>query len=297
MADLQDLSESLAASLETLSPSLVGVHARRRYDVSGTVWTDDTLVTTHHTTEYDEDITVRLHADTRGGETRSASLIGRDPTTDLALLKVEGGNLSVPTWKGGEGLRVGQLVLMAGRRGGNVRASLGIASALGEPWHTRSGGHVARDLRTDAQPFRGFSGGPLVSASGEVLGVNTSAFSRQGSVTIPTETVERVAKTLLEHGRMRRPYLGVGVQSVRLPESYGEQRTGLLLTSVAPESSGATAGLVLGDTLLELNSTPLRHFDDLQAAMREDLIDQEVTFKVLRGGEVKEVGVTLSERS
>ena len=294
---LQDLSESLATSLETLSPSLVGVHARRRYGVSGTVWTDDTVVTTHHTTERDEDITIQLH----GGETRSASLIGRDPTTDLALLKVEGGGLNAPTWQGGEDVRVGHLVLMAGRRKENVRASLGIVSTLGESWHTRAGGHIRRALRTDAQPFRGFSGGPLVSASGGVLGVNTSALSRGGSTTIPTETVERVAKTLLEHGRMPRPYLGVGVQPVRLPEGYSEQRTGLLLISVAPESSGAKAGLVLGDTLLELSGTPrnyqLRHFDDLQAALREDLIDQEVTFKVLRGGEVREVNVTLSERS
>lgn len=290
MTTLQDLSESLADTLDTLSPSLVGVHARRRYGVSGVVWADDTVITTHHTTERDEDITIHLH----GGETRSASLIGRDPTTDLALLRVEGGKLSAPAWRSGN-VRVGQLVLMVGRRE-EVRASLGVVSALGDAWHTRSGGHISRDLRTDAQPFRGFSGGPLVNASGEVLGVNTSAFSRQGSTTIPTETVERVAKTLLEHGRIRRAYLGVGVQSVRLPEAYGDQKIGLLLISVAPESSGAKAGLVLGDTLLELNETPLRHFDDLQAAMREDLIDQEVAFKVLRGGEVKEVGVVLSER-
>ena len=290
MADLQDLSESLADTLETLSSSLVGVHARRRYGVSGTVWTGETVVTTHHTTERDEDITIRFH----DGETRSASLIGRDPTTDLALLRVEGGNLSAPTWQDGD-LRVGQLVLMAGRRE-NVRASLGIVSALGDAWHTRSGGYIARELRTDAQPFRSFSGGPLVSASGEVLGINTSAFSRQNSVTIPTETVERVAKTLLEHGRMRRPYLGVGVQGVRLPEAHGEQKTGLLLISVDSERAGAKAGLVLGDTLLELSGTPLRYFDDLQAAMREDLIDQEVTFKVLRSGEVREVNVILSER-
>ena len=290
--NLSDLSESLADTLETFSPSLVGVEARRRYGVSGVVWTDDMVVTTHHTTERDEDITVRTH----GGETHSATLVGRDPTTDLALLRVEGGNLGAPTWSSGN-VRVGQLVFMAGRRSENVRASLGIVSALGEGWHTRSGGHIAKDLRTDAQPFRGFSGGPLVSASGEVLGVNTSALSRQGSTTIPTKTVERVAQTLLEHGRMRRPYLGVGVQPVRLPEAYKEQKTGLLLTSVAPESSGAKAGLVLGDTLLELAGTPLRHFDDLQAALHEDLINQEVTFKVLRGGEVREVNVTLSERS
>ena len=293
---LQSLSNALADTLESVSPTLVSVHARRRYGVSGTVWAGDTVVTTHHTTEREEDITISLH----GGETRSASLIGRDPTTDLALLEVAGGNLSVPTWEDGESLRVGQLVLMAGRCRENLRASLGIISVLGEGWHTRSGGHIHRALRTDAQPFRGFSGGALVDASGEVLGVNTSALSR-GSTTIPTETVSRVAKTLLEHGRMRRAYLGVGVQPVRLPEAYGEQKTGLLLTSVAPESSGAKAGLVLGDTLLELNTTsqshPLRYFDDLQAAMREDLIDQEVTFKVLRGGEVQEISVVLGERS
>ena len=95
---------------------------------------------------------------------------------------------------------------------------------------------------------------------------------------------------------MRRPYLGVGVQPVRLPEAHKEQKTGLLLISADSESAGAKAGLTLGDTLLELNETPLRHLDDLQAAMREDLIGQEVTFKVLRGGEVREVGVTLNER-
>jgi S1-C subfamily serine protease len=293
---LRNLSDELAATVETAGSGVVQVDARRRLPASGIVWSSDgVVVTAHHVVERDENVSVG----TAGGETVAAALVGRDPTTDLAVLRVEGADLTPPTWAEPEGLSVGHLVLGLGRPGRTVQATLGIVSALGEGWRTPAGGRVEPYLQTDLVMYPGFSGGPLVDVAGAVLGLNTSALLRGISLSVPTPTVRQVVETLLAHGRVRRGYLGVGAQPVRLPADLAEgvgQETGLLLVSVEPDAPADGAGLTLGDTIVALDGQPVRHMDELLALLGGDRVGASVPVGIVRGGQTQELTVTIGER-
>jgi S1-C subfamily serine protease len=147
--------------------------------------------------------------------------------------------------------------------------------------------------------YPGFSGGPLVEVAGRVLGLNTSALLRGISLSVPTSTLRQVVETLLTHGRVRRGYLGVGAQPVRLPGGLAEelgQETGLLLVSVEPEGPAGSAGLTLGDTIVALDGQPVRHMDELLALLGGDRVGVSVPIRIVRGGQAQEVTVTIGER-
>jgi S1-C subfamily serine protease len=294
---LPNLSEALAATVEAAGAGVVRVEARRRLPASGIVWSPDgVIVTAHHVVEWDENISVGLP----DGQTVPGTLVGRDPTTDLAVLRAQATGLTPPAWAEPDDLRVGHLVLALGRPGRTVQATLGIVSALGESWRTPAGGRLDRYLQTDVVMYPGFSGGPLVDAAGGVLGLNTSALLRGISLAVPTPTLHRVVETLLAHGRVRRGYLGVGAQSVRLPAALGErlgQETGVLLVSVESGSPAEQGGLLLGDTIVTLDGQPVRHMDDLLALLSSDRVGAAVPVRVVRGGQVQELTVTIGEHS
>ena len=190
---------------------------------------------------------------------------------------------------------MGHFALSLGRPGANVRATMGIISALGKAWRTPAGGPVDRYLQTDTVMYPGFSGGPLVDAQGRFIGLNTSALVRGVSITVPAPTLERVVRDLQEHGSVRRDYLGVGAQPTRLPAAVAkelDQETGLLLVSVEPDSAAEKGGLFLGDTLVALGGSSLRHMDDLFNGLDGDRIGNSVTVRILRGGELVELTVS-----
>ena len=252
-------------------------------------------MTAHHVVEQDENIGIGL-AD---GRTVTATLVGRDPTTDLALLRAPAEGLAVPAWVDGESLHVGHLALALGRPGHSVMATLGIISALKKDWRTPAGGQLDYYLQTDALMYPGFSGGPLVSAAGRFLGLNTSAMLRDVTLTIPAATIRRVADALLRHGRVQRGYLGVSAQTVRLPKTVADQvgqETGLLLGSVEADGPAERGGLFMGDTLLALDGQRTAHLDDLLAALTSDRVGKTVPVRVLRGGQVTEVSVVVGEQ-
>jgi S1-C subfamily serine protease len=271
------------------------VEGRRRLPASGIVWSDDEIVVTaHHVVERDDRIGVGLS----DGKQVEAELVGRDPTTDLAVLRVEGAQPSSSTTAQADDLSVGHLVLALGRPGRTVQATLGIVSALGTSWRTAAGGTIDRYLQTDVVMYPGFSGGPLVDSDGKVLGLNTSAL-RGVSLTIPSLTVDRVVESILSHGRVQRGYLGVGVQPVNLPEALAEelgQETGLILISVEPGSPAEAGGLTLGDTLLSVHGEPVQRLDDLLSLLSGELVGEEVLIRILRGGEAGEQKVVVGER-
>ncbi len=293
---LKNLSDALASTVETAGSGVVRVEARRRLPASGIVWSSDgVIVTAHHVVERDENIGIGL----AGQETVTASLVGRDPTTDLAVLRVDGVDLTPPTWAEPESLSVGHLVLGLGRPGRTVQATLGIVSALGEGWRTPAGGRVEPYLQTDLVMYPGFSGGPLVDVAGGVLGLNTSALLRGISLSVPTPTVRQVVETLLAHGRVRRGYLGVGAQPVRLPAALADQlgqETGLLLVSVEPDGPADAAGLLLGDTIVALDGQPVRHMDELLGLLGGDCVGASLPIRIVRGGQVQELTVAIGER-
>jgi len=296
---LQGLTNGLADVVEAVGASLVRVDARKRVPATGIVWSADGLiVTSHHVVQRDDNITVGL-AD---GQTVAATLVGRDPTTDLAVLRVKAEGLTVPTWAdySGSTVRVGNLVLALGRPEKQVQAALGMITVLEDSWRTSGGGQIDRYLQADVVMYPGFSGGALVSLTGQILGLNTSALVQGSGVTLPTATVKRVTEMLVTHGHVQRGYLGISIQTVRLPDRLSTQsgyKTGLMLVEVEDNSPAAKGGLTLGDTVIALGNEPMRNYNDLLAFLNGTPIGTNVVAKALRGGEVKEFTVTVEAKS
>jgi S1-C subfamily serine protease len=294
---LQNLSNDLAETVKIAGASIVRVEGRRRMPASGVVWSADGLiVTAHHVVERDENITIGL----AGGETISAALVGRDPTTDIAVLRATNGGLTAANWADIEALSVGHLVLALGRPGKTVQATLGVISAIGDSYRTRAGGSIDHYVQTDVVMYPGFSGGPLVGADGVVLGLNSSSLARGVSVTLPTATVRRVVEALQKHGRVSRGFLGVKAQPVQLPEAIAaelDQKTGLLIAGVEADSPAHQGGLLLGDTIVSFGGESVRHMDDLLALLSSDRVGATVPVRVVRGGQVQSVDVTIGEHA
>lgn len=295
--ELTTLSHTLAAAVERLAPSIVRVEARRRRGATGIVWSaEGHIITTHHAVEQEDSITLGLS----DGRTLPAQLVGRDPSTDLALLKTEAPGL-VPLGAAPlEELKVGHLVLALGRPGRTARATLGIVSALGEEWRTPAGGRMDRYLETDADLPPGFSGGALVDTQGRLLGLLSAAFSRTAAVAIPSPTLSRVVARLQQHGGIRRGYLGVSSYPVRLPQSLWARagsEGGLILLAVEPDGPAHRAGLLLGDVLVSLGGQPLHSIEDLLGYLGDERVGTQVQARVLRAGEVRELPLTIGKRA
>ena len=293
---LQAVSEAMASLAERAGASVVRVEGRNRLPASGVIYrADGVIVTSNHVIERDDELRIGLP----GGDSVVAELVGRDPGTDLAVLRVAGSGLSAASWVDSEALRVGHLILALGRPGQSIQATLGVVSALGKAWRTGGGGGIDRYLQTDVVMYPGFSGGPLVAADGRIAGVNSSALVRGASVTIPAATVQRVVETLLAHGRMPRGYLGVGLQPVRLDaglqESLG-QPTGLMLLSVEANGPAAQGGLLQGDVLVTLDRAAVRQVDDLQALLAGERVGKAVTVRFVRAGALHEATVTVGQK-
>ncbi len=294
---LSDLSTAMAAMVELAEAAVVRVNGRRGVPGSGIIWSGEgEIVTASHVVRREEDLRVGLP----DGREVDAKLIGRDPAADIAVLRASATGLKPPTWLPIDEARVGQLVLALGRPGRTVQATLGIVSALGSEWRTPEGGLVDRYLQTDVVMYPGFSGGPLVSADGRFVGMNTSGLSRGVSLALPAVTLQRIVPMLVQHGHVRRGYLGIGAQPVRLPEEVAGQlgqETGVLLMSVEPGGPAAKAGLALGDTLVTLEGAPIRHMDDVLAALGGDRIGSTLGARYLRGGKLHDVNVAVGERA
>jgi S1-C subfamily serine protease len=294
---LKALSQALVETVAALDGSVVRVEGRQRLPASGVVWSAGGLVvTSSHAIERETGLRVGLP----GGRVAPATLLGRDPGTDLAVLRAEAADLQAPQWAEAEALQPGSLVLALGRTGANVLATLGILSAVDPEWRTPAGGFVENYVQSDTVMYPGFSGGPLVDASRRVLGVNTSALVSGLSVTLPTATVRRTVAALVEHRRVRRGYLGVQAQPVDLPEPLREragQESGLLLVHVEADSPADRSRLIQGDTLVRLDGRPLRSLSDLLQLLDHGLNGQSrVAADVIRAGELQQVEVDLGER-
>jgi S1-C subfamily serine protease len=233
------------------------------------------------------------------GEERDAQVVGTDPGTDLALLKLaDASGLAGLERADIDDLKVGELTLALGRPGQSVRASLRIVGVLGGEVRTPHGGKLDRYIETDRALPRGFSGGPLVDLDGRLVGVDTSGLLRGADVAVPVATVARVVAELLAHGAIRRGFLGVAVQRVRLPDDLaallGGQKTGALVLRVDPDSPAAKSGLVLGDTIVALDGQPVGGPDQL----RELLADRkggQVAGRIVRSGALQDLALTVGE--
>lgn len=285
---LTELSDQLAGAVETAAKALVTVKGRARQSATGVVYAPGLVLTANHVLERDEDLGIG----DPGGTSRAAQLVGRDPATDLAVLRVAG--LDVPAASPAAGAaRTGQLVLAIGRPG--PMASLGIVSFVGGPLRTGRGLTLEQFIRTDATPYPGFSGGPLVDATGAVLGITTTAFGG-ATLAIPQALAWRVAAALAEHGTPKRGYIGISSQPVRLPAGSA-QESGLLVVNVESDSPASRAGLLLGDILVTLDGQPAGDTDDLLRLLTGERVGKAVGLEVIRGGQPTTLDLTIGQRS
>lgn len=293
-----EVSEDLARVAEEAGRAVVALQPAEAHTASGVVWQKEVVVTANHAARGDEVAVIMPD-----GQSAVARIKGRDPGTDLAIFTLEGvGTTGVATQGDAKQLRVGHLVLALARtRRGNLTASSGIISGLMEEWQTWQGGHIDRFIRPDLMLYRGYSGGPLVNAKGEVVGINTNGLRRGTPITIPSSTVTRVVTELLAKGHVERPYLGVALQPVTLPEEMRTKlnlggRYGLLLAHVESDGPAAAAGLMLGDIVVEIGGKPVAQRHDLQWLLGKQKVGERVLVGIVRSGEKKEVSVTLGDR-
>jgi S1-C subfamily serine protease len=294
---LAEFSQQLANTVEKAGQSVLSVLEGGRAGVSGTVWREGIGVAVDHTIQGLEEVTVILPS----GKETIVSVTGRDPGTDLAILKLP---TDTPAAALGDdsGARPGEIVLSIGRRGTEgLAATYGLISAIGGPWRTSSGGRIDRWFRLDLNPFPGFSGGPIINAGCEVLGIATSGPGRSAAV-VPAATVNRIVDQLVKHGRTVRGYIGIGVQPVAFPEDAWQKLgisggRGLLIIAVAPDSAATESGLMLGDVIVAIDGNALQSGASLQSMLDGESVGKPVSLGVVRGGQLMKVAVTVREKS
>ena len=293
---LTDFSNGLTSAVEKGGAGTILVDARKRYPASGIAYAEDLILTADHIVTREDDIKVVLP----DGRNLEAALAGRDPGSDLALLRLAEKTLTPA--KTSSNVKVGQLVLALGRpnREG-IQASWGIVTAISGPARTFRGGLLDAYISTETTPYPGFSGGPLVNTEGEVLVLNTSGLTRGSSLTIPVKAAWRIAEALAEHGSVKRGYLGVRTQPVEIPEAARKslkrgQASGLLVLWLEENGPAQKGGLFVGDTIVAIGAQPVGDPDDLFSALDSGTVGKSIAVEVLRGGRAETVVVTVGER-
>ena len=293
---LARLSDDLAAAVELAGAGVVTVNARRRMPASGIVWTEDGLiVTANHVVERDEDITVGLP----DGRDVAALLVGRDPGRDLALLKAEASDLT-PAPRTEATAKIGHFVLAVGRPGpSGPMASFGVVSAVLGAWRTARDATIEGVIRADVAMLPGFSGGPLVDAQGRVVGLNSSTLGRGGGLTVPVAAIAASVDALQAHGKVRRGFLGIGAQAVRLSAAQAKlhgREQGLLVVAVEEDGPAERDGVMIGDVIVALNGDTVTEVEQLQDRLTGEWVGKALPIRVIRAGAPHELRVTVGER-
>ncbi len=292
---LKALSNQMADAVEKVSPAIVKVNGRQRQPASGIVFGDNLVLTADHVLEREEDITIET-ADKR---TLSAQFVGRDVSTDLAVLRVEGLNTTAASVAASAG-RVGEYVLLVGRPSSeSLMASGGIISAVGGPLKIGQQVNLEKYIQTDATPYPGFSGGALIDAEGAVIGLTTTGLARGVTLVVPASVAMNIANNIAQHGTVKRGFLGIGSQLVDIPPAQRagrEQAQGLLLVKVETDSPAAQGGLLVGDILLALDGKNVTSTEELQGLLSGDRVGKAVPVEVIRGGALQTVQVTIGTK-
>ncbi len=311
---LDAFSRAVVSAVELVSPAVVSIDVRKQGSGSsrrspaqagsgsGFVFAADGLILTNsHVVEDASDIDVTLP----DGRERRADLIGHDPDTDVAVLKITATDLTALSFGDSQALRPGQLVIAIGNPYGfQHTVTTGVVSALGRSLRARSGRLIEHVIQTDAALNPGNSGGPLVTSAGHVVGVNTAIIAGGNglSFAIPIGTVANVLPALLRDGLVRRGYLGVAGQDVPLLRRVTRfhrlaQPTGVLVISLEPEGPALSAGLREGDIIVSLDSVAVASLDDLHRLLTEERIGSVVSLGVLRASERLELRVRVADRA
>ncbi len=297
MSTLTDFSNGLTSAVEKGGSSTVLVDGRRRYPASGIAYAADLVLTADHVITREENLSVAGP----DGKVLAATLAGRDPGSDLAVLRLS--EKALTSAKTADGLpKIGALVLALGRPSkAGMQASWGIVTAIGGPARTGRGGLLDEYIQTETVSYPGFSGGPLVNTEGEVLGLNTSGLAHGTALTIPVKAAWRIADALAKHGSVKRGYLGVRTQTVDIPEAgqknlKRDQEHGLLVLWLEENGPADKAALLVGDILVGVGGQAVGDPDDLFAALNSETVGKSVAVEVLRGGKPETISVMVAER-
>jgi len=298
-AELIALSNALALATERAAANVVAVHAEARGSASGVVWRTGIIVTAEHALRRDEEI----HATLPDARVAPATLAGRDPSTDLAVLKCAEATVAVAAFGDAAALKPGNLTLVVGRtRASGPVAALGVVSLVASERRTWTGAALAPYIRLDVGLQPTAVGGAVVDAQGRTVGIATPRFARFGAIAIPAPAIDRVVDTLLKKGHIPQGFLGVGLQPVRLPDALRQslqrsEKTAAIVLEVEPESPAQKAGIVIGDILIALAGHPVARLEDVHAQLHGEAIGQQLALKFVRGGAVQEVNIVVGERS
>jgi serine protease Do len=291
-------SERLADFVEHVGLSVVAVHARRRYPSSGLLWQPGVVLTAAHTIRRETDLAAVLP----DGSRTAATLAGVDSGTDVAVLRLESTHGTPAALDETAAVRPGHYVVAVARDAeGGLAASAGIVGRTGGEWRTWRGGRIDRLIQLDGGLWPGFSGAPIVSANGRIIGIGTSTFARGRALVIPVSVLRRCGEQLLAHGRIPQAWLGAGLQSVEIPprirERLGLEHThGLIVVSVASHGPAEQVGVTLGDVLVAVGGAPTPDIDSLRSVLAGNAIGARVELTLLRGGELQRLEVTLEAR-
>jgi S1-C subfamily serine protease len=291
------LSSSFADTIAHLENSIVAIDAEGRSTASGVVWQRGVIVTTHHGLRLRENIQIIL-----AGVSLSARLLGSDATTDLAVLGIDSDKLTPIPSANDLVTRAGEVVLSVGRsRLGDISASCGIIARTGTAWRTWRGGAIDRLIRPDIRLYVGQSGSALVNEQRQLLGINSRALARQAIITIPTQTIHRVVDAILKLGHVPRPFLGLAMQPIPIPDPVRELFPGgtdetLLVTHVEPKAPAAQAGVMVGDVIVSFNGQPVHAVHEILHRIRALHIGDTISLVVLRGGTKLDLTVSVADR-
>ncbi len=298
-SQLIELSDALAQATDRAAASAVAVHAEARGSSSGVIWRPGIIVTSEHALRRDEDIHVTL----AGGSVAPATLVGRDPSTDLAVLKCAEATTSVTEFGDAAQIKPGALTLIVGRtRASGPVAALGVVSLVAAERKTWTGTSLAPYIRLDVAIQPTASGGAAIDAHGRVFGIATPRFARFGAIAVPASTVNAVVDTLLQKGRVPRGYLGVGLQPVRLPDTlrqslHRDVKTAAIVLEVEPDGPAHKAGLVIGDIIVSLSGQPIARLEDIHSQLQGATIGKQLSLGFVRGGALQEASVVVGERT
>jgi len=305
LALLDAYSRAVVGAVDRVGPAVLHLQISGAKDGSGgagsgVVFTPDAYVLTNsHVVSGAR----KIQATFPDGRSLAASLVGDDPDTDLAVLRLEGETPAFARLGDSRRLRVGQLVVAIGNPFGfQCTVTAGVVSALGRSLRTRSGRLIDSVIQTDAALNPGNSGGPLVTASGEVVGINTAIIGMAQGIcfSISASTVEFVAARLIRYGRVRRCYIGVAGQNVPLPRRVVRfhelaRETGVRIQSTAPDGAARAGGLTSGDIIVAADGIPVGDVDELHRLMTEDRVGTPVPITVLRLAQKLDIAVTPRE--
>ncbi len=291
---IEKLSSEVTNIIETTSKFIVLVQGRRA-PASGVVWRNNLIVTAAHSLPRADELQVQIPS----GDLIRATVAGRDPSTDIALLKTDT-DLQPAEATAGAKVKAGQLAVSIGRaRGGRLLAVLSMVSGTDDSYKNWTGGTFDQFIRLDTMPYPGFSGSALVNAGGKIIGMNTAVFSRHFGLTVPASNIESLVKRLSEKGSIGRPYLGLMMQPVRLPENLRTEAKvdiGLLIVGTEKESPVERAGLFTGDIVVGLDEKTVNSTEEIHGFLSIESIGKDVKLKFLRGGKLQMANVKIGQR-